>query len=609
MASNRQLVFDILANNKASGAINAVGDDLDRQQKKWDAWKTAGVVAAGAILVGLGKFGADSVAAYGESEQAQAGLALAFEQFPALADSNIASLQAINAELARKTGFDDDSTAAAQASLAQFGLTGEQIAELTPLMADYAAKTGVDLVTAAEQLGKSMLGQGRSLRAVGIDYQDAGSVAGNFDQVMAGLNTQVAGYAETMGGTAVGQTSIFKDQIGELQEMVGAKLLPALTGATTAGITAVTWMSDHQGVTIGLGSAIGILAAGIIGASVATKVHAAATTLSTGAQLAWNTVKGFGTSTLATWLGVKALEFAAWVRGSAAAVASTAGLVAHGVAMGVVRVATLAWTAGQWLLNAALTANPIGLIIAAIALLIAGIVWAWNNVDWFREGLTAAWEWISTATGNLVSSVGGFFSDLWVDIQNVFAQIWGFMQTVFSWTPLGLIVNNWDAIMAFLGGLPAAVGSALSGLWDGVSSGFKSSLNAIIRAWNGFSLTIGGGEVLGVQIPSVTFDTPNIPLLARGAVVTDATLAVVGEAGKEAILPYDRVDEFAAMVAGNLNQTGPTGNTSSGYSRLHPDDIDALADAILAGAQVVSSRTTSAAQSARVSAVARGARR
>lgn len=54
-------------------------------------------------------------------------------------------------------------------------------------------------------------------------------------------------------------------------------------------------------------------------------------------------------------------------------------------------IATRAGVAAQWLMNAALTANPIGLVIAAIATLTGGIVWAYKNVNWFRAGIQATW--------------------------------------------------------------------------------------------------------------------------------------------------------------------------------------------------------------------------
>jgi len=76
-----------------------------------------------------------------------------------------------------------------------------------------------------------------------------------------------------------------------------------------------------------------------------------------------------------------------------------AGTLAHVAAMGIAKTATLAWSAvtkaaaaAQWLLNVALTANPIGLVIAAITALVAAIVWCWKNCDTFRTGVLAVFS-------------------------------------------------------------------------------------------------------------------------------------------------------------------------------------------------------------------------
>lgn len=49
-------------------------------------------------------------------------------------------------------------------------------------------------------------------------------------------------------------------------------------------------------------------------------------------------------------------------------------------------------TAAQWLLNIAMTANPIGLIIAGLAALVGGIIYAYEKIGWFRGSIMAIWE-------------------------------------------------------------------------------------------------------------------------------------------------------------------------------------------------------------------------
>jgi hypothetical protein len=199
--------------------------------------KLAGLAVAAFAVDKVKDFAVSSVKAFAESEKASVALGDAFSRFPKLADSNQKAFEKQADALLKVTRFDDEATKTSQALLAQFDLTGEQILKLTPLMLDFAAKTGRDLPDAAEVLGKAMLGQGRALKEVGIDFVDTGTVAGNLEQVMAGLRTQVGGFAEKEGETAQGKLEILKNRFGELQEKIGEKLMPVL-------ISLATWLLE-----------------------------------------------------------------------------------------------------------------------------------------------------------------------------------------------------------------------------------------------------------------------------------------------------------------------------------------------------------------------------
>lgn len=104
------------------------------------------------------------------------------------------------------------------------------------------------------------------------------------------------------------------------------------------------------------------------------------------------------------------------------------------------------------------------------------------------------------------------------------------------------------------------------GMWDGIVSGFKgivngiiSGLNALIRGLNKVSFTIPdwvpliGGKHFGINIPQ-------IPLMAKGGVIDKPTLAMVGEAGKEAVVPLENNTQWINKLANTLS--GKLGNNS-----------------------------------------------
>ena len=227
--ATKSLTFDVYGRDKsASKTIRGVRDEAEGLGSSFK--RMGPIVAAGLAVAAAGaiRFGADSVRAFADAEQAQNRLQFAYEQFPALADVNIDAMRRMNEELAKKTRYDDDAYALGQAQLAQYGLTGQQIMDLTPLLADYAGKTGKDLPSAAEDLGKALLGQGRALKDIGIDFEDTGSVAGNLTAIMDGLRGQVGGFAEQDAQTAAGKLDILNTKFGEMQEAVGEQLIDPL---------------------------------------------------------------------------------------------------------------------------------------------------------------------------------------------------------------------------------------------------------------------------------------------------------------------------------------------------------------------------------------------
>ena len=114
--------------------------------------------------------------------------------------------------------------------------------------------------------------------------------------------------------------------------------------------------------------------------------------------------------------------------------------------------ASYALAAAQAILNAIMSANPIMLVVIAIAALVAALIWAYNNVDWFRQMVDNAWQTLVSFGQQIYTVVAGALQ--WLgDLFNQFTS------------QLGLNTNDWmQALLGFilfLPTLPLQVGIAL----------------------------------------------------------------------------------------------------------------------------------------------------
>lgn len=120
---------------------------------------------------------------------------------------------------------------------------------------------------------------------------------------------------------------------------------------------------------------------------------------------------------------------------------------------------------------------------------------------------------------------------------------------------LGIVlVKNWDKVRAAAVTAWEAIGSIVNSVWEGIKSGIKESINWIIDKLNFFvrqanKIQQTVNKVPGVSIPLI----PEIPKLAKGGIVTGPTLAQIGEAGPEAVIPLDK---FKGLGGIRINITG-----------------------------------------------------
>lgn len=301
-------------------------------------------------------------------------------------------------------------------------------------------------------------------------------------------------------------------------------------------------------------------------------------------------------------------------------------------------IAGMAVVAGVIALGSALAGllSPIGLIVIAIAALVAGFQYAYTNFEGFRDVVDTTIRVVKSVVETFVATVKSLWADFGDEIIAVARAAWGFVQAyvervvaivravvsgfvsavTYVWSRWGeeikatatkawefihiyvetalnvirgviqtvtaLIKGDWsgawqaikdtvkagvDGVVQFVAAIPGRITAVASGAFDGLKNAFKSAINYIIRAWNGLEFKIPGFDPPG---PGPKFDgfelgVPKIPLLAAGGIVTGPTLAMVGEAGPEAVIPLNR--------AGDLGMGGNT--TVNIYTNADPNNTKA----------------------------------
>ncbi|MFC9846654.1 phage tail tape measure protein [Streptomyces sp. NPDC060223] len=161
-----------------------------------------------------------------------------------------------------------------------------------------------------------------------------------------------------------------------------------------------------------------------------------------------------------------------WVRSNQDWLKPLAGAaVALGVALGIVAAATWAW-------NAALAANPVVLVIAAIGLLIAAFVYAYNQSETFRAGVQKVWEWLKQTTAPVFTSIKEAISAALTAIV-AFWQQHGAVITEYVTTYFGYVKGIVEGAMQYIRGIIQIVTGLISGDWGKVWEGIKNVFQGI----------------------------------------------------------------------------------------------------------------------------------
>lgn len=185
----------------------------------------------------------------------------------------------------------------------------------------------------------------------------------------------------------------------------------------------------------------------------------------------------------------------------------------------------------------------------------------WNDITtvladvakWFGDMFQKAWN----ALTNVFSSIGTWFGERWNDVTTALANVATWFGNIFK-TAFEAVKNAFSTIGSFFSGVWTTVKNIFVNagqmVGSAVGGAFKSAVNAVLgtieNVVNGFIGMINGVIGLINKIPGVSLGSVgyvSLPRLARGGIVDSPTVAMIGEAGKEVVMPLENTGFLQTM--------------------------------------------------------------
>lgn len=389
----------------------------------------------------------------------------------------------------------------------------EQAQNLLNLAVDISAATGKDLGAVTEALSKAYAGNMTALQKLDPSLRDVIKSGASFDEVGKALADTYGGAAVAATKTAEGQFKNLGIQMGNAQEAIGYLILP-LVGALIPALQFLADVVSNNTTLIAVaGGIVGSFAAAIVALNTAMKIYTATK---------------------------KALNIVIAI------------------------------------FNAILAANPVLIVVAAVAALIAIFIVLQRRFDIVGKAigvLGATFEFVKNFILDAWDAVLQWFKDLPGNILDAFFDLVNILTYPYqeAWRLINIL---WDGALQWFKDLPGELRKAIATIYGILLQPFE----AVVNAMYGFGQRIIDGLVNGVKsvgkkltdavsslIPTQALTGGSFGMLqqilpfADGGLVTGPTIGLIGEAGPEMVIPLDQVGRFGGSsvtinIAGSVIQ-------------------------------------------------------
>jgi phage-related protein len=541
---NAKVIIDILVNSRDSAR------EMDATASKFDSFGSTmkGLAAPAGIALGaLGGLATGAIKAASDMQQASGGVDAVFKE------------SAGTVHDWAKTSAQDVGLAGAEYQTLAAGIGGaltgmgvplekatSQTGDLILRAADLASVFGGDTAQATEALTSAFRGEYDSLQrlipgisaaavesemaaeaAAGMSFasEDAAKANAIYTLAMDG-SADAAGNFAKESDTVAGSQAIAQAKFKDTAAALGEQLLPAVTKVMELLSSFGTWISEHIPLVTAIAIAIGAMAAAVLLINAGMAVYAAAQTVATVAAAAWS------------------------VAGTAATAVTTAFSAAVSFLTG-----------------------PLGLIILAIAAVIAIVVLLVKNWDTVAEAAKKCWAFIQDACSTALDFIKGaigtaldWISGQWDTLRDFVSGIWDKIKTAAgtAWEavkqaamgPINAIKDAIAAFGTFVTGIWDKIKSAGVAIWEAIKAAAMGPINAIKSAIEAIGRVIS--TVIQKIKDAINFATtlmskiPFVGGIFGHAVVPEGASAAVWTSSLVGVAPRLSTPRTPAAAAGGI---------------------------------------------------------